>query len=61
MSGQGTDPDHDVIQIAPSPVADFANLSSHVAGHDTVIHPGPDASIAPNGVTMSLPHDWLIV
>jgi Ca2+-binding RTX toxin-like protein len=58
----GDSHDHDVIQIASSPVADFANLSGHVVGHDTVIDPGPDASITPNGVTMSLPlHDLLIV
>ena len=54
--------DHDVFQILSLPVADFANLSSHVVGHDTVIDPAPDASIVPNGVTTSLPpHDWLIV
>jgi hypothetical protein len=58
----GDSHDHDVIQIASSPVADFANLSGHVVGHDTVIDPGPDASITPNGVTTPLPpHDWLIV
>jgi hypothetical protein len=53
---------HDVIQIASTAAADFAHLSVHVVGHDTVIDLGHDASITLAGVTAPLTaHDVLIV
>jgi hypothetical protein len=53
---------HDVIQIASTAATDFAHLSVHVVGHDTVIDLGHDASVTLAGVTAPLTtHDVLIV
>jgi len=53
---------HDVIQIASSVAVDFAHLSVHVVGHDTVIDLGHDASLTLAGVITPLTaHDVLIV
>ena len=58
----GEGPGHDVIQIASSLAGDFAQLSIHVVGHDTVIDLGHEASITLTGVVAPLtPHDVLIV
>ncbi len=53
---------HDVIEVASSVAVDFAHLSIHVVGHDTVIDLGHDASVTLAGVIMPLTaHDVLIV
>ena len=53
---------HDIIQIASTVAVDFAHLSVHVAGPDTVIDLGHDASVTLAGVTTPLTaHDVLIV
>jgi hypothetical protein len=53
---------HDIIQIGSTVAADFAHLSVHVVGHDTVIDVGHDASVTLTGVTTPLTaHDVLIV
>ena len=53
---------HDVIQIASSVAVDFAHLSVHIVGHDTVIDLGHDASVTLTGVIAPLTvHDVLIV
>jgi len=52
---------HDVLQIDPAIAADFAHLSVHIVGHDTVIDLGHDASITLAGVITPLtPQDILI-
>ena len=52
---------HDVLQIASTIAADFAHLSVHIVGHDTVIDLGHDASVTFAGVIAPLtPHDVLI-
>ncbi|MDR3489136.1 MAG: hypothetical protein P4M05_30080 [Bradyrhizobium sp.] len=53
---------HDVIEIASAVAVDFAHLSIHVVGHDTVIDLGHDASVTLAGVITPLTaHDVLIV
>jgi hypothetical protein len=53
---------HDIIQIGSTVAADFAHLSIHVVGHDTVIDVGHDASITLTGmITPLTAHDVLIV
>ena len=53
---------HDVLEIASTLAANFADLSAHIVGHDTVIELGHDASIILTGVVTPLtPHDVLIV
>jgi hypothetical protein len=53
---------HDVIEIASAIAADFAHLSVHVVGHDTVVDLGHEASVTLAGVTVPLTaHDFLIV
>jgi Ca2+-binding RTX toxin-like protein len=53
---------HDVIQIESTVVTDFAHLSFHTVGHDTVIDLGHDASVTLTGVTTPLTsHDvWIV-
>ncbi|MEH2473500.1 hypothetical protein V1281_005314 [Nitrobacteraceae bacterium AZCC 2161] len=53
---------HDVIQIDSTVVTDFAHLSFHTVGHDTVIDLGHDASVTLTGVTTPLTsHDvWIV-
>jgi Ca2+-binding RTX toxin-like protein len=53
---------HDVIQIESTGVTDFAHLSFHTVGHDTVIDLGHDASVTLTGVTTPLTwHDiWIV-
>ncbi len=53
---------HDVVQIESTVAVDFAHLSIHVVGHDTVIDLGHDASVTLTGVITPLtPHDVLII
>ncbi len=53
---------HDTIQIDSTVAVDFAHLSVHVIGHDTVIDLGQDASVTLAGVITPLTsHDVLIV
>ncbi len=52
---------HDIIQIDSTVAVDFAHLSVHVVGQDTVIDLGPDASVTLAGVITPLTsHDVLI-
>jgi hypothetical protein len=53
---------HDIIQIESAVAVDFAHLSVHVVGQDTVIDLGHDASVTLAGVITPLTsHDVLIV
>jgi hypothetical protein len=53
---------HDIIQIEATVAVDFAHLSVHVVGNDTVVDLGHDASITLTGVITPLTsHDVLIV
>ena len=52
---------HDIIQIETAVAVDFAHLSVHVVGQDTVIDLGHDASVTLAGVITPLTsHDVLI-
>ena len=52
---------HDVLQIDPALAVDFAHLSLHIVGHDTVIDLGRDASITLTGIVAPFTsHDILI-
>jgi hypothetical protein len=53
---------HDILQIDSSVAVDFAHLSVHVVGHDTVVDLGHEASVTLAGVVAPLTaHDVLIV